>query len=233
MLFFPNLTLIGLLLGAVTMIGAAAPGTSPAPAVPAAPPWLSRCLPQLRSQALVDGAPLPTDRKTSSDQDHGTCAARCDRRCFLSGDFDGDGRPQELAVATPEELLLFHEVERAPRGPRPRRVQATLRLRLPLGTSPGEVALISAPRAAHFADEVGLLRDGKSPLPTLAKGERLALGLLLWRDPPEDEPESPPPEPGAHEDPPVGGETGELMLAIFDSSAKTYRLQPVLRFGAP
>ncbi len=119
--------LIGFLL-----VRAAAP-----PVVPKAPPWLDRCLPQLRQSALVQGSPLPIDGPKSAD--YGTCAARCDDRCFLLGDFDGDGR-RELAVAAPSELLLFHDVERK----RDRRYVATPAGRLPLF---GAFCAMASPRS--------------------------------------------------------------------------------------
>lgn len=188
--------------------------------------WLSRCLAPLRQSALEQGAPLPTD--SPSGADYGSCAARCAGRCFLRGDFDGDGKTRELAVANPEELLLFHDLERG----RDKRLRSTLKQRLPLSgpLAGGEVALVSAPRALRFADEVVQLRGGKSLLPTLAKGEHAALGLIIWRETPGAKGESSDDDEDS-DDPP--SENGQLVLAIFDSAAGSYHLQPLLELGAP
>lgn len=191
---------------------------SVAPAAP--PPWVGRCLAQLRPAALEHGAPLPTDSPRGAD--HGTCAARCEGRCFLLGDFDGDGRVRELAVAGPTEVLLFHEVDRA----RGRRSHPTFAQRLPIEGE--EPALLSARRTVRFAEEVGLLRDGRSPLPTLARSERIAFGLIVWRGGPEETP-----LPEGEEEHGRGGDSGDLLLGIFDTGGPTYRLQKVLQFGAP
>lgn len=189
------------------------------------PPALARCLAQRRPAALEQGAPLPTD--SNSNGDWGTCAARCDKSCLLLGDFDGDGQRRELAVASRTELLLFHDVERL----RDRRVRATLVVRLPIGapgtSEPDEVAPVSMARTVRFADEVGLLRDGRSPLPQLPRGERMALGLLVWRGGAATEPA----EPGDDDVRPSA--SGELLVTIFDEAKHTYRLQRILQLGGP
>lgn len=194
-------------------------------AVGAVPPFLARCLASQRSGPLDQGAALPTDSPRGAD--YGSCAARCEGRCLLRGDFDGDGRAQELALASAEELVVYHDVLRG----RDRRLRAVLRQRLPLpGALPGdEVALVSAPRALRFAEEVGQLRGGKAPVPVLTRGEHPALGLLVWRrgaDAVEEEDDE-------DSDDPPRGESGQLLLAIFDSAAGSYRLQPLLSLGLP
>lgn len=221
------MTALKLLLALLPAAPPASPPVQPAPgpaAAPATPPFVARCLGQLRPAALEQGAPLPIDSPKNAD--YGTCAAQCEGHCFLAGDFDGDGRPRELAVASPSEVLLFHDVERG----KGRRFRATLAGRLQL--SGEEVALLPWRRAARFADEVGLLRDGHSPLPPLSRdrGERPSLGLILWRGlPPED---APAPEEG-EDSHGVPSESGELLVAVFDPSAHSYRLQRVLQLGAP
>lgn len=192
-----------------------------------APPWLGRCLQQVRPSALEHGAPLPIDSSTDKGAAaaYGTCAARCDGRCLLLGDFDGDGQAREVAVATPREVILFHDVAREARG---RRARAVLAGRIPLDGD--EVALLSLRRMTQFAEEVGLLRDGKSPLPALSPGERLAFGLIVWRGT-----STVPAVPTGDDDDDVthSGEIGDLLAAIFDISARSYRLQRVLQLGAP
>lgn len=193
---------------------------APSAAPVGAPPWVGRCLAQLRPAALEHGAPLPIDSPRGAD--HGTCAARCAGHCFLLGDFDGDGRIRELAVAGPSEVLLFHEVDRT----RGRRSRATLAQRLPIEGE--EPALLSSRRAVRFAEEVGLLRDGKSPLPQLSRSERIAFGLIVWRSGPAEDP-----LPEGEEEHGRGGDSGDLLLGIYDTSGLSYRLQKVLPLGSP
>ncbi len=207
MLPFFVLKLIGLLL--------AGPVSPPhPPTTPAVPPWLARCLPQLQKTALTQGAPLPIDSPRGAE--YGTCAARCNARCFLQGDFDGDGQ-KELAVASPTELLFFHDVER-------KRDRRALLGRIPL--SGQEVALISLRRTIRFADEVGLLRDGQSPMPILPRNEHLVLGLILWHNVADANDED-----DEDDDEPHGKQTGDLMVAIFDETTTSYRLQTLLQLG--
>ena len=147
------------------------------------------------------------------------------RPCFLPGGVGGAGRPRGLAVASPGGVLFFHEAERG----KGRRFRAQFAGRLPLGAE--EVALLPWRRAARFADEVGLLRDGHSPLPPLSRerGERPSLGLILWRGlPPGDAPPD-----GGDESHGSPSESGELLVAVFDPGAHSYRLQRVLQLGAP
>lgn len=194
---------------------------APAGGTPAqVPPWLGRCLAQVRQAGLEQGAPLPTDSPRGTD--YGTCAARCAGRCFLSGDFDGDGKAQEVAVASPTELLVFHDVERG----KVRRARPRPAGKLPL--SGDEVALLAPRRTARFLDEVGLLRDGKSSLPALPPGARLAFGLIVWRGVAEASAEA---EEDDELDHGRSAETGDLLLAIYEPEARAYRLQKVLQLG--
>jgi hypothetical protein len=189
--------------------------------VSAQPPgWLGRCLDRLRPGPLEIGAPLPTDSPRTAD--HGVCAARCEGRCFLIGDFDGDGRARDVAVASATELLVFHDVRHDVRHEGKRRLRAAPAGRLPLQGE--EVALLPVRRAVRFIDEVGLLREGRSLLPSLGRSERLAFALIVWHNlaAPGDEEEE---EHGRSR------ETGDLLLAIFDEGTRAYRLQRVLTLG--
>src|SRR5262245_4475303 len=61
-------------------------------------PWMFRCLRRVSATALLDGASLPVDCG-AGELPRTPCAARCEGRCWLRGDFDGDGSAAEVVVA--------------------------------------------------------------------------------------------------------------------------------------
>jgi hypothetical protein len=163
-----------------------------------------RCLRRVRATALLDGASLPVDCG-AGEMPRTPCAARCEGRCWLRGDFDGDGSAAEVVVAQSE------------------RGEATLWIVRPLKSrwSPAaffplkdadDVALISAARTVEVAEANLAIRGQKSAL-KLGPHDFFAFGLVTWKRG-------------------DGGWDGQMMAVIFNRVDGTYRLTPLMDLEA-
>ncbi|HJZ88991.1 MAG TPA: hypothetical protein VKN99_27660 [Polyangia bacterium] len=168
-------------------------------------PAMFRCLRRVRPAALSEGADLPVDCG-GGEMPHTPCAARCEGRCWLRGDFDGDGQAREVAVTQIEKgeanLWIMRPGEAARWQP------AAV---FPLSDA-DEVALISATRTAEIAQANLAVRGNHSPF-KLAAGDYFAFGLVTWKrgDRAWD---------------------GRLMAVIFNKASATYRVAQMLDLEA-
>jgi hypothetical protein len=163
-----------------------------------------KCLRRVRPSALADGADVPVDCG-GGEMPRTPCAARCEGRCWLRGDFDGDGAAAEVAVAQSEkgEATLWIV--------RPLARQWTPSAFFPLKDA-DDIALISAERTAEVAQASLAVRGGKNPL-QLGPNDYFAFGLVVWKRG-------------------DGGWDGQMMAVIFDKVHATYRVAPLLDLEA-
>ena len=151
------------------------------------------------------------------------CAARCEGRCWLRGDFDGDGIAREVAVAQSDNGEATLWIVR-PGAPRPRGEHAVLRAAPPDRANAwqpaaffplrdaDDIALISAARTAEVAQANLAVRGAQNPL-KLASEEFFAFGLVTWKRG-------------------DGGWDGQMLAVIFNKVSGTFRLAPLLDLEA-
>ncbi len=168
-------------------------------------PWMFRCLRKVRPSALVEGADLPVDCG-GGEMPRTPCAARCEGRCWLRGDFDGDGAATEVAVAQSEKGDATLWIVRP--GGATRWAPAAF---FPLKGA-DDIALISATRTAEVAQANLAVRGEKNPL-KLGANDYFAFGLVIWKRG-------------------DGGWDGQMMAVIFDKKNATYRVAPLLDLEA-
>jgi hypothetical protein len=174
-------------------------------------PWMFRCLRRVRPQALVEGADLPVDCG-GGEMPRTPCAARCEGRCWLRGDFDGDGSAAEVAVAQSEngEATLWivrpgaHPPGSASRSWAPAAF-------FPLKNA-DDIALISATRTAEVAQANLAVRGERNPL-KLGTNDYFAFGLVIWKRG-------------------DGGWDGQMLAVIFDKKNGTFRVAPLIDLEA-
>jgi hypothetical protein len=175
---------------------------TPAPPVQVTPPSPSafRCLRKLRPQRLAEGADLPTDCG-GAQMVHTACATRCDGRCWLRGDFDGDDEASEVAVAQVQQGDATLWILRA----------GAARSWNPAAHFPiadvDDVALVSATRAEEVA-EASAAVAGQAPHLKLGPTDTFSFGLVTWKRG-------------------DGGWDGRMHAVVFNRKTATYYLTPI------
>jgi hypothetical protein len=170
-------------------------------------PWMFRCLRKVRPQALLEGADMPVDCG-GGEMPRTPCAARCEGRCWLRGDFDGDGLPAEVAVAQSEKGEATLWIVRP--GLHGAKVWAPAAF-FPLKNA-DDIALISATRTAEVAQANLAVRGERNPL-KLGANDYFAFGLVIWKRG-------------------DGGWDGQMLAVIFDKKNGTFRVAPLLDLEA-
>jgi hypothetical protein len=154
---------------------------------------------------LTEGADLPIDCG-GAEMPRTSCAARCEGRCWLQGDFDGDGEAREVAVSrngSGESTLWIVR----PTAKRKWQPAALFPLR-----EADDVALISAARTAEAA-QASLAVRGGSPAFKLGAHDVFAFGLVTWKRG-------------------DGGWDGQMMAVIFNKTTSTYRIASLVDLEA-
>ena len=169
------------------------------------PQCMFRCLRKVRATALTEGADLPVDCG-GAEMPRTPCAARCEGRCWLRGDFDGDGAA-EVAVAQHEKGEATLWIVRS--GTAAVRWQPAAFFPL---KDADDVALVNAARTSEIVQANLAVRGERSPL-KLADSESFAFGLVTWK----------------HAE---RAWDGQMMAVIFSKTNATYRMIPILELEA-
>lgn len=173
-------------------------------------PWLAQCLRKVSGPGLRRGAALAVDCGGDANAKRTRCAAQCDGRCMYTGDFDGDGRKRDVAIAfaagKKDASSLW--IVRAVGSSKGARFEPTAHFPI----QADDVALVSS-EGADEALAIGQAVRGARSSFHLMPGERFAFGILTWRRV-------------------DGGWDGDLSAVVWSKSTNTYRLVPMLALEA-